>query len=90
MKTKRNGPATNGAASKNLTQVQSDSSLHRAEDGYIAPTAQDRAVAQAIAVLHEHGYGIALRCLDCHRPITSAASLRRMRGPKCAAKAVTE
>jgi hypothetical protein len=30
-----------------------------------------------------------MRCLDCQHPITSAASLARMRGPKCAAKAVS-
>lgn len=53
-----------------------------------APTAEDHAVRQAIAVLHGYGYGIAMRCLDCKHPITSAASLARMRGPRCAAKAV--
>lgn len=55
-----------------------------------APTAEDRAVEQAIAILRGRGYGIAMRCLDCRHPITSAASLARMRGPRCAAKAVSE
>jgi hypothetical protein len=50
------------------------------------PTAEDRAVQAALEVLHEFGYGIAMRCLDCQHPITSASSLRRMRGPRCAAK----
>jgi len=60
---------------------------HRREDGFAAPTAEDRAVAAAVAVLRDHGYGIACRCLDCNRPITSAASLARMRGPWCAQRA---
>jgi len=61
--------------------------IHRAEDGFATPSAEDRAVAQAIAVLREHGYGIACRCLDCNRPITAAASLARMRGRRCAERA---
>lgn len=52
-----------------------------------APCFEDRAVEHAIEVLHEYGYGIAMRCLDCHRPITSAASLARMRGRVCQARA---
>lgn len=28
-----------------------------------------------------------MRCLDCQHPITSKASLARMRGPRCHAKA---
>jgi hypothetical protein len=62
-------------------------SPHRRQDGYQAPTAEDRAVQRAVAVLKEHGYGIAARCLDCQHPITSAVSLARMRGPRCAARA---
>lgn len=73
--------------SPNITSA-TDSSFYRRQDGYAAPTAAERAVAQAIDVLRGHGYGIAMRCLDCHRPITSAASLARMRGPRCAARAV--
>lgn len=73
--------------SRNITSA-TDSSFYRRQDGYAAPTAEDRAVQQAIDVLRGHGYGIAMRCLDCHRPITSATSLARMRGPHCHAKAV--
>lgn len=72
--------------SRNTTNG-TDSSLYRRQDGYSAPSVEDRAVAQAIDVLREHGYGIAARCLDCRHPITSAVSLARMRGPRCAARA---
>ena len=73
--------------SRNHSPNATKSTAHRSEDGYAAPTAEDRAVAQAIDVLREHGYGIAMRCLDCRRPITSQASLARMRGPRCAERA---
>lgn len=80
------GPAT-GPAPTTTLGIAHSSELHRAQDGFAAPTSEDRAVAQAIAVLRQHGYGIALRCVDCQHPISSAASLARMRGPKCAARA---
>ncbi|HPY26218.1 MAG TPA: hypothetical protein PLK19_18090 [Mycobacterium sp.] len=64
--------------------------LYRRQDGFSAPTAEERTVAQAAAVLKAAGYGIAMRCLDCGHPITSSASLARLRGPKCAAKAVAD
>jgi hypothetical protein len=78
-------PASTRATATKPTTAQL--SAYRPEDGYAAPTAEDRAVAQAIAVLREHGYGIACRCLDCNRPITAAASLARMRGRRCAERA---
>lgn len=82
-------PATSGRDTSTTATVASPhSNGHRAEDGYTAPTAEDRAVEAAIAVLRGYGYGIAMRCLDCRRPITSPSSLARMRGPRCAAKAV--
>lgn len=63
---------------------------HRRVDGYAAPSAEDRAVAAALAVIAAAGFGIAARCLDCGRPITAAASLARMRGPSCAARAAAK
>lgn len=48
--------------------------------------AEDRAVQAALKVLQELGYGIAMRCVDCQHPITTPASLRRMRGAHCHAR----
>ena len=62
--------------------------LHRPQDGYAAPTALARAVAQAKALLGANGYGIAAKCLDCGHPIVKPASLARMRGGKCHARAI--
>ena len=85
---KRSRPSggTRAASKSRATDYHHSSGDYRHE----APTAEDRAVEQAIAVLRGYGYGIAMRCLDCRHPITSAASLARMRGPRCAAKAVAD
>lgn len=61
--------------------------LHRREDGYAAPTADDRAIAKAISVLRAHGFGISVRCITCRRPLTAPDSVRRHRGPRCEARA---
>ncbi|MDQ1304723.1 MAG: hypothetical protein QG671_550 [Actinomycetota bacterium] len=97
--TKRSGRAADSPATSRFTTTTDahhdtgtvDSiRLYRRQDGFAAPTAEERTVAQAAAVLKAAGYGIAMRCLDCGHPITSAASLARLRGPKCAAKAVAD
>lgn len=83
---KRPAPRQGNRPSRTTTN-NPEFSLYPPEDGYQAPTAEDRAVQQAIEVLRSHGYGIAMRCLDCRHPISSAASLARMRGPLCEARA---
>ena len=89
MRQRRRSPGSEARATSTPPSANAQSNrLHRPHDGYAAPTAEDRAVAQAVAVLERHGYGIALRCLDCRRPITSPASLARLRGPRCAARVV--
>jgi hypothetical protein len=86
----RKSPAPPQRRAPRNTTNAADATAYRAEDGYSAPTAEDRAVARAIEVLTAHGYGIAARCLDCRHPIFSDASLRRMRGPRCHARAVQD
>jgi hypothetical protein len=85
---RRNRP---GVVSQAVPKSTATDYLHSSGDyRHQAPTVEHRAVAHAIEVLTKHGYGIALRCLDCRRPITAPASLRRMRGPRCAARVVPE
>ena len=86
MPTKRNRPSggTRAAHKSKATDYHHNSGDYRHQ----TLTAEERAVEAALLVLHEHGYAIAARCTDCHHPITSAASLARMRGPHCHAKAV--
>lgn len=87
---RRNRPGNPGAATSTTTTVATADSirLHRPQDGYAAPTALARAVAQAKALLEANGYGIAAKCIDCGHPIVKPASLARMRGGKCHARAV--
>lgn len=87
----RGGPPKEFGGSDVATRAAKPADSHltayRRQDGHAAPNAEDRAVAAAIEVLRGHGFGIACRCVDCNHPITSAASLARMRGPRCAARA---
>jgi hypothetical protein len=83
MTPKRNRPGTaSQAAPKSSTDILSIGP----DTWHEAPTAEDRAVQAALKLLDQFGYGIAMRCVDCLHPITSVASLRRMRGPRCAAR----
>ncbi|WP_370375146.1 DUF6011 domain-containing protein [Mycolicibacterium sp. CR10] len=84
MQTKRNGPATNGAASKNLTQVHHQSS---GDYRHQAPTADERREQELLEELKSRGYGITVPCVDCGHALTAAKSLARHVGPKCAARA---
>ena len=83
---RRNRPGNPGAATSTPPSADFDSSLHRPEDGYAAPTAEDRREARLRAELQELGYGITVPCLVCRHPLTAAKSLARHVGPKCAAK----
>jgi hypothetical protein len=61
--------------------------LHRAQDGYAAPSADDRREAELLAELKARGFGITLPCLVCRRPLTSPRSLQMRVGPVCATRA---
>lgn len=86
---KRSGPAAKQGRPRQHI-VTADFSLYRRQDGYQAPTAQDRREAALLAELRSLGYGIAVRCLVCRRPLTSARSLASHVGPVCAARVVAQ
>lgn len=81
----RKRPAGN-RPSPNTTNGYTDSSLHRAEDGYVAPTADERREAELLAELRELGYTAAVRCTACNHPLVAGASVSRHMGPKCHAR----
>ena len=96
--TKRSGRAADSPATSRLntttdahhdTGTVDSSRLHRPQDGFAAPSAEDRREAGLLAELEELGYGITVPCLVCRHPLTSAKSVARHIGPKCAAKATT-
>ena len=86
---KESPPAANRGASTITGQVVDagpHSSLYRPEDGYVAPSADDRREHELLAELKSRGYGITVPCLICKRPLTSARSLAAHVGPVCRAR----
>ena len=54
---------------------------------HLAPTAEERREQKLLDELRALGYGITVPCLECGHPLTSARSLARHVGPRCAARA---
>lgn len=84
--TTRKRPAPTDRPSRNKTTASEFTALRRPEDGYAAPTLEERREQQLLAELVERGYGITMPCLVCGHPLTAATSLARHIGPRCAAK----
>lgn len=85
----RRNPGTSARAASTTTTVAGpDSSLYRRQDGYCAPTADERREHQLLEELRALGYMVAVRCLACQRPLTAGVSVARHIGPKCHARAV--
>jgi hypothetical protein len=85
---RRGGPTAKQGRPRQITDTTDSSRLHRPQDGYQAPTADDRREAALLAELFSLGYGITVPCLICRRPLTAERSLRLHIGPVCAARAV--
>lgn len=82
-------PAANQGASGitgRMVVAAVHSSLYRAEDGYQAPTAEDRREGELLAELNARGYRISVDCRACGHPLVAARSVAAMIGPKCLAK----
>ena len=67
-----------------------DSSLHRPQDGYAAPSAEDRREAGLLAELRDLGYQPATRCTRCGQWVVAAKSVALHMGPVCRAKSAAE
>ena len=85
---RKSGPGKTRAASTSTATVAHDSSRSVRQDGYAAPSAEDRREDQLLAELQALGYGITVPCLVCRRPLTAPKSLAAHIGPTCAARAV--
>jgi hypothetical protein len=64
----------------------SQSKAYRREDGYTAPTTEDRADLAVLAAAEALGYRIAVQCLDCGHWLSSPTSVAAHRGPRCRAR----
>jgi hypothetical protein len=62
---------------------------HRRQDGYTAPTGEDRREAQVIAEAKALGYRLAIRCTECGHWLASPRSVELHMGPVCRGKAAT-
>jgi hypothetical protein len=84
MKTRKRPAPTDRPPRNYIDAAQSNG--HRRQDGYAAPTAEDRAEAAAVAAVQAFGYSIAVRCLDCGHWLANPASVSAHRGPRCRAR----
>jgi hypothetical protein len=62
-------------------------SIPRRQDGFAAPTIDERAEQRLLAAAREAGYRLAIQCLDCRRWLVDPASVAAHRGPVCRARA---
>lgn len=83
---RRPAPATETGS--HVTTNVTNSSLSRREDGYAAPTPEDRLDAQVIEAAKARGFSIAVRCTRCGQWVVAAASVAAHMGPVCRSKAV--
>jgi hypothetical protein len=56
---------------------------HRRQDGYAAPTPEDRADLEVLIAAAERGFRLAVKCVDCGHWLVSARSIAAHRGPRC-------
>ena len=97
--TKRRSRAADSPATPTLTTTTDahhdtgsvDSSrLHRPQDGFAAPSAEDRREAGLLAELRDLGYRPATRCTRCNQWVVAAKSVALHMGPVCRAKSAAE
>ena len=91
MSQRRRSRATLDPAPSTTPIAERNSSLYRRQDGYVAPTTDERADAAFMDEMLARGYRPSVDCLICGHPLTSKRSLELHVGPKCRAKlAATE
>jgi len=83
---KNSRPADNRAATTDTTLYR-QSNGYRRQDGYAAPTPEDRREAAVLAEAAAMGYRLSVQCLDCRNWLTNPVSVAAHRGAKCRAKA---
>lgn len=90
MPQKRRSPGrATGATPKHRANGYADSSLHRPEDGYAAPTREEHREKELFDELRGLGYTVAVPCLACGHALTNSRSVRLHLGPTCRARAAT-
>lgn len=85
---RRKGPVRQDRPSSKTNTYAAKSNGHRRQDGYAAPTAEDRADLAALAAVEALGYRVAVQCLDCGHWLANPISVAAHRGPRCRARVV--
>jgi len=83
-------PTNTTTAGTTRTACVQGTRLHRPEDGYAAPTDEDRLDAAVIAAAKARGFTVAVRCTRCSQWVVTAASVAAHMGPVCRAKTAAE
>jgi hypothetical protein len=83
----RRSPGNPARATSTTTIASANSNGHRRQNGYAAPSAEDRADAAVPAAAAARGYRIAVQCLDCGHWLANPVSVAAVRRPRCRAKA---
>jgi Family of unknown function (DUF6011) len=83
---KRRNPGTGARATSTTPLADSQSKAYRYQDGYAAPTAEDRADAAILAAAAALGFRLAVRCTRCGQWLVAAESVRSCMGPVCRAR----
>jgi hypothetical protein len=85
MTTTRKRPAATDRPFRDTTSA-AKSNGYRRQDGYAAPTADDRADIDVLIAAAERGFRLAVQCLDCGQWLANPTSVRAHRGPRCRAR----
>jgi hypothetical protein len=83
---RRRSPGPRARATSTTPIAANHSNGHRRQDGYAAPSAEDRADTAVLAAAEALGYRLAVQCLDCGHWLANPASVTAHRGPVCRAK----
>lgn len=90
MKTKRNGPANNGAVPRDLNTSDTEFTCLLGLQRHEPLTPEDRADLDLIIAAAERGFRLATRCTACGSWISNPKSVRAHMGPVCRSRSVAE
>jgi hypothetical protein len=82
----RESPAGQSGATSKTPIPAGHFTAHRRQDGYAAPSAEDRVDHAVVAAAEALGYRIAVQCLDCGHWLANPKSVAAHRGPRCRAR----
>jgi hypothetical protein len=84
--TERERPAPPHRPTRNNSTAANHCNGHRRQDGFVAPSVEDRDDTTVLAAAFERGYRIAVQCIDCGHWLINPVSVAAFRGPRCRAK----